>query len=59
MTKASVQWIFGVEAPLEYAWHRLAEVEQRPSGIVGVADGDVSRLVSLEYRQPLRTRRHR
>jgi uncharacterized membrane protein len=37
MTKISVQKSFEVEAPLEEAWHRLAEVQRWPESAPHIA----------------------
>lgn len=42
MTKATVHRIFEVDAPLEEAWHRLAEVERWPEWAPHIVSVDVS-----------------
>lgn len=42
MTKASIRRIFEVDAPLEEAWHRLAEVERWPEWAPHIVSVSVS-----------------
>lgn len=42
MTEASVRRIFDVEAPVEEAWHRLAEVERWPEWAPHIVSVNVS-----------------